>query len=478
MKNFLKLKYNTVFYSLIAFLVLFIVVGIITENIIVSSIPLILGFTFFIIKDLKWLFYLFFLVLPFTIEYHLPNGTGIDLPGEMVLILLTVITFIFIAGKYATLNISILNNNISKILLVHLVWILFTAIFASYTTISIKFLLAKLWYIIPMYFLAILIIEKKDLKIIFKNLIFITSLLILFVFVKHSATMFDFSTINGAVQPFFRNHVTYASLLTILIPFIWLMFFWYKSKIEKVIIFTTLMLFIAGVFFSYTRAAYISVFAMFISYFIIEFKLIKPVLIISSIFVVILFGLLLREDKYLNYSPNFEKTITYDDFDDIVNATYKGTDLSTVERGYRWVAGYQMIKEKPILGFGPGNFYFTYRPYTVTSFQTYVSDNPEKSGIHSYYIMTLVEQGFIGFIIFILLVFYSLIHGEYLYHKTQDPELKKIIMAVLLSFIGIYLILLINDMIESIKVGSIFFFNLALLILIGKWEKETIVDKT
>jgi hypothetical protein len=44
-------------------------------------------------------------------------------------------------------------------------------------------------------------------------------------------------------------------------------------------------------------------------------------------------------------------------------------------------------------------------------------------------------------------------------------------MAVMLSFIGIYLILLINDMLESIKVGTIFFFNLAVLVLVEKWGK-------
>jgi len=473
MKNFLQSKFNLFFTLSIAILTLSIIVGITTDSIYFWGVPIVMAITYIVITDIKWLYYIFFLVLPFTIEYYLPNGTGIDLPGELILLFLTLITLIYISANFTSIDISIFNNKISKILYFQLTWILFTAVFANDSTISFKFFLAKMWYIIPMYFLTIIIIKRSDLRIIFRNLIIVTVIMIIYGIIRHSATAFDFSTINKAIQPFFRNHVTYASLLTIVFPFTWLMFNWYKGTISRILIIFTILIFILGIFLSYTRAAHVSIIAMVFAYYAIKYKLIKPVLVVATISAIILFTFLLKSDNYLNYSPNFEKTVTYDDFDDIVNATYNGTDLSTVERGYRWVAGYHMIKEKPILGFGPGNFYSSYRPYTVRSFETYVSDNPEKSGIHSYYIMTFVEQGIIGFLIFIFLVFYSLIYSENLYHKLNDPELKKILMATMLSFIGIYLILIINDMIESIKVGTIFYFNLAILVLIEKWNKKT-----
>jgi len=470
--DFFKSKSNIYFSGSIVLLLAVVILGILTESVIIWSIPIVLLTSFFVIKDVKWLYYVFFLVLPFTIEYYLPAGTGIDLPGELLLLLLTGLTILYFAANFASLDLSGLKNPISIIIYIHLSWILFTAIFSSFPNISIKYFAAKFWYIIPMYFLTVLVVNIRDLKIILRNLLLVTGIMVIYAIIRHSTTAFDFSTINQALQPFFRNHVNYASLLTISFPYLFLMAYWYKGRTAGIIIYIGIALFLAGIFLSFTRAAYVAVFAMLGFYFIIKLKILKPVLVLAVFGVVVVFSFLLKQDNYLNYSPDFEKTITYDDFDDIVNATYKGTDLSTVERGYRWVAGYQMIKDKPVMGFGPGTFYFNYKPYTLKSFETYVSDNPEKSGIHSYFLMTFVEQGVIGFLIFLALVFYSLIYGENLYHRLEDEELKHILMAVMLSFLGIYLILLINDMIESIKVGTIFYFNLAVLVLIDKWSKE------
>ena len=47
------------------------------------------------------------------------------------------------------------------------------------------------------------------------------------------------------------------------------------------------------------------------------------------------------------------------------------------------------------------NFYPNYQARTVRSFTTYVSDNPERSGIHNYYLMTAVEQGIPGLLVYL-----------------------------------------------------------------------------
>ena len=135
-----------------------------------------------------------------------------------------------------------------------------------------------------------------------------------------------------------------------------------------------------------------------------------------------------------------------------------------MERIYRWVAGFHMSIEEPVFGFGPGNFYNFYKVYTVTSFQTYVSDNPDRSGIHSYYLMTLVEQGLPGLIFFMLLSAYALLRGEAIYHQARREKDKHMAMMALLSLIIILSLLIINDLIETDKIGPFFFMNLALLI--------------
>jgi O-antigen ligase len=131
-----------------------------------------------------------------------------------------------------------------------------------------------------------------------------------------------------------------------------------------------------------------------------------------------------------------------------------------------------MTSEHPFIGFGPGNFYTFYKSYTVTSFQTYVSDNPEKSGVHSYYLMTLVEQGIPGLVLFLIFCAYILLHGEALYHQLALEKEKQIVMMALLSQIIIMALLLINDLIETDKVGPFFFMNIVLLVSMDLYGKK------
>ncbi|MEM1215959.1 MAG: O-antigen ligase family protein, partial [Bacteroidota bacterium] len=135
------------------------------------------------------------------------------------------------------------------------------------------------------------------------------------------------------------------------------------------------------------------------------------------------------------------------------------------ERLYRWVAAGHMTSERPWLGWGPGNFYNFYKSFTVTSFQTYVSDNPEQSGIHNYYFMLIVEQGLPGLLLFLVLLFYFLIRGEQTYHALAAyPDRQRMVLIALLSTIVIATFLIINDLIETDKVGPFFFINLAILV--------------
>ena len=100
----------------------------------------------------------------------------------------------------------------------------------------------------------------------------------------------------------------------------------------------------------------------------------------------------------------------------------------------------------------------------VTSFTTYVSDNPERSGIHNYYLMTLVEQGIVGLLIYLALVFYALIRGEAIYANAKSQRDKQIVMMAMLCIIIISVMQLINDLVETDKVGPFFFMSLAILV--------------
>ncbi|MEZ4948631.1 MAG: O-antigen ligase family protein [Saprospiraceae bacterium] len=437
-----------------------------TEYYFLAGIPVAALVAYLAIVDFKILFYLLLAFLPLSMEVNLPSGFGTDLPSEPMMVLLMGITFFYTITEWKHIKSKFLLHPVTIMLLLHIGWIAVTTVTSKDVFISIKFLLAKIWYVTTFYFLASLILNKPSRIRAFVWTVAIPMFFtILIILLRHSGKGFSFISINSVVSPFYRNHVSYACLLALVFPLIWMASSWYKRFSWRwlILVFGVLITLI-GIYFSYTRAAYVTIFMALGGYFIIRWRLVRYALLAALIGVTLLVGYLSYNNNYLDYAPDYSKTITHKDFDNLLEATYKGEDISTMERVYRWVAGFYMSREARLTGFGPGNFVNFYKPFAVTSFITYVSDNPERSGVHCYYLMTLVEQGLPGFVIFIGLLFLVFIKGENVYHQTSNPDRKKIVMMALLSLVTMSGLLLINDMVETDKLGPFFFITFAIIV--------------
>ena len=146
-----------------------------------------------------------------------------------------------------------------------------------------------------------------------------------------------------------------------------------------------------------------------------------------------------------------------------------------MERFYRWVAAKNMIADMPFFGSGPSTFNQVYKRYTDDAFRTYVSDNPEQSTTHNYFLLTFSEQGFPGGLLFIAMVLYMLLTAAWLYPKVRDDnDLRSILMLSLLSFSTILFHSLLNEIIEVDKIGPLFFLNMLLIHKVGLWHEKRI----
>lgn len=451
-----------------------------TDNYWAFLIPFSLIFLFQTIINFKVIFFILFAFIPLSTEVTFENGLSTDIPTEPLIVYLMLVYLIYLLSQMKYISNSFFKHPITLLILFHLLWITITAVTSQNPLVSFKFLLAKIWYVITFYFLAGLIMQRvKDLKALFWSAFLPLFVVVTVVLIRHSKFNFDFKHANLIFAPFFRNHVNYACILALIFPYIFFAIFWYRrwSNQWMFLIFNLVYIFIA-IQLSYTRAAILSIFIAMAAYFVIRYKLILPALLITVLGLSVAISFLSNKNNYLEYAPNFEKTISHNSYDALLESTYKLEDISTMERVYRWVAAVQMIKNSPYIGYGPGNFYNFYKSFTVTSFKTYVSDNPERSGVHCYYLMTSVEQGLPGLFIFICLVFFALIKGEQVYHKLTERFKKNMIMAAMLSLIIILSLLLINDMIETDKVGPFFFLSLAMIanadinLRLNKDEKE------
>jgi O-antigen ligase len=136
-----------------------------------------------------------------------------------------------------------------------------------------------------------------------------------------------------------------------------------------------------------------------------------------------------------------------------------------------------MFTEEPIVGFGPNTFYTYYKGYTVDVFKTYVSNNPEHSSVHNYFLLMALEQGIIGLFLFCCLLFVLMWYTEKLYHQLHNNFYRKIALTTGVVVVMIATINCMSDMIETDKIGSLFWLSVGMVIVLSnklKEEKESI----
>ncbi len=417
--------------------------------------------------DLRWLYALLFFLIPLSTEMDLPGGVNLDFPDEVLMLSIYLIALLWFAHHLFQLDLTWFYHPVSLLLLIHFLWIFIAAINAEIPLYGIKFFLSKSWYIIVFFALPFFVFKSTvNYKIIFHAFFISLGIVVLIVTVRHWIEQdFSFAGVNYVMGPFFRNHVTYGSILAVSFPFVvWLWRISRKGSFASVWLSFLLILIPAGVYLSFTRAA-IGAMVLAIGFaFILQWRLIKPTIIIALTGAVIFVGTIVTENRYLIFAPQYEKTITHTDFDNLIDATVKLEDISTMERVYRWVAGFHMLAEKPLLGFGPSNFYSSYKSYTINKFRTYVSDNPEQSGMHNYFLMTAVEQGIPGLVFFIALVVIVFVYAEKVLHMCDEKKDRFLIFAASTCLFIIMVLQTMNDLIETDKVGPFFFISICIIV--------------
>lgn len=420
----------------------------------------------------KWLYFIFIAILPFSMEFEL-GSFGLDLPSEPILIGLALLSTFWFINKPEEAK-KILIHPISLTILIHLIWAYCCILSSHNHVISLKYALSKSWYIIgSMIGTYWLINSKKTMWAVAWILVISTAITVFIVNVEHSLEGFTFESIGAACNPLYRNHVTYGVFMVMVLPFIFVLRPQTKKQsIQRLLIDCMTLLFLAGIYFSYTRGAWLALPVMIGTWILIKYKLIRFTYPLAVVAGILFFVYMAQDYRYLKYAPNFEKTIYHDDLGDHLSATFEGKDMSTMERFHRWIAAFRLFRENPIMGIGPNTFVDLYKPYTSTNFETYISDNDERSTVHNYFIYVLVEQGLIGFIIIVIVVGAFFIYGERTYHQLKHPLYKQFYLACLLCGASFWLNNLFSDLLEANKVAPLWFFTIAWMLRIEQWDKK------
>lgn len=458
------------YYGFAASFLLAVITAVLLQQLWLITVPFILLIATYLLQHPLLLFYILIATIPWSVEYNFSNRLGTDLPDEPLMLLTSLAVIILWLQQKQYQKIRQLHP-LLFIILLQWIWAIIPIYFSTYLLISTKFLLAKTWYLLAFVAAPLLLFQnKKVIRNTAVILLFSMLLATVLAFVRHAAYVFTFEHINDALHPFFRNHVNYSALLICMLPLLTAILFFNKKRKR---FYTVLFIFVLiALYFSYARGAWLAAIIGFSSYWLMKRRLtVIAFLLFIFISVAALFWLK-DNDRYLAYAHDYRTTIFHTDFRQHLMATYELKDVSTAERFYRWVAGVRMLKDGWQTGFGPNTFYYNYKPYTIPAFKTWVSNNEDHSTVHNYFLLTIIEQGVLGLLLLLLLLGYAFYTAQAIYHRTQDRLWKITAVTIVAILWMIVTVNFLSDLIETDKVGSIFYLCIAALIVADKKTRE------
>lgn len=423
------------------------------------------------------IFFLLLVSLPFSMEYNFSSGLGTDLPDEPLMLLTSFLFLAYWMYKPASLLKKMIQHPLLLLLILLLAWTTVTVIFSTNKVISIKYLLAKSWYTGAFVLCPLILFRERKLFITAMILLTASMLVVTAVTLcRHYALGFRFAGINDALTPFFRNHVNYSAMLVCFVPVLIAFYKLTKKQHLRLLIGAALSVVLIALFFSYARGAWLALLAGMFAYWLIQRRLLIYAYVIALIVVITSLFWLKSGDRYLLYAHDYKTTVFHKDFNEHLVATYKLKDVSTAERFYRWIAGVRMIKDNWLTGYGPNTFYNNYKPYAVPAYKTWVSDNKDRSTVHNYFLLTIIEQGIPGLILLLLLVGTIFYYAQYLYHRVKDHFYRVTAITTGAVLAMLMVVNFLSDLVETDKVGSLFFLCLAVLVVTDINTREELSD--
>lgn len=398
-------------------------------------------------------------------------GIGVSIPSEPLLVGVLLLFFLK----------TIFNGNFDKKILTHpvswtiylsLLWILITSITSELPLVSFKFLLARLWFVVPFYFLGIALF--KNVKNISNfNWLYAIALGIVIIYTTYQHSIYGFAEEQGhwVMKPFYNDHTAYGGILAFFVPvFVGYTFNMQRSRTYRLYagIFSVMLL--IALYLSYSRAAWVSVAAIIVIALLIVFN-IKLRWIITTV-VVLISAFYMFQNEIL-YVLEKNKQDSSENFIEHVQSIYNiSSDASNLERINRWQSAFRMFDERPVFGWGPGTYQFIYAPFQRSQERTIISTNAGDLGnAHSEYIGPLSEQGAPGLVIILIMMSSILYTGIKVYRKARDKQIKLFSLISVLSLCTYFVHGLLNNFLDTDKASVPFWGFFAMIVAMDIYHK-------
>ncbi|PWH81556.1 hypothetical protein DIT68_14605 [Brumimicrobium oceani] len=450
------------------------------DNYFLNAIPLALVIAYIAIfhTNTAFLITVFLTPLSINLEEFTHGKIGLYLPTEPILFGLMLL-IVLKELKSPIMSKDFWRHPITLSIGFYLVWVFMTSITSTQPMVSFKFLLMKLWFIVPILMIGFNLFKEKSnvVKFLWAYTIGMT-IVIIYTLIRHWGYSFGEKEGHWVMSPFFKDHTIYGTSVAMSIIFVIGLFAYKKHSIQAQFLLSIVFIItLIGLYFSYTRGAWLSiVFALAVWAFIkykVKFKYLLSLAIIVLTVIVISWPKIemeLAKNKHEHTTTNFDERIR--------SAANISSDASNLERLNRWGAAFNMFKERPVFGFGPATYAFEYAPYQDPEKLTIISTNFGNQGnAHSEYLGALSEMGLIGMLsvlAFVAALFYSgiMLLINYKRFAPGDSEMYILLLCIVLAMSTYFFHGLLNNYLDTDK-ASIPVYGAAAIII----AQQTMLNK-
>lgn len=446
------------------------------DMMVLNALPVILAILLVAIYSFDKIIYLVAFFAPLSIPLHevLP-GLGFDmyLPTEPLLFGVLILFVLKIIHE-RSFDKKILLHPVSIAIYINLFWLLITSFTSSMPAVSFKFVMARIWFVVALYFLtAKLFSEGKNMEKYVWLYVAAFMIVVFYATFRHLGYgLWDKQAAHFVVSPFYNDHTSYGAASALLLPFmVVFMFHPNFSKRFRIISSFGFSVVLLGFILSYSRAAWLSIVITLVVWVILLLKIrFKPLFITFLALLALFFTF---QTQIFMKLENNSKQSSANMMTHISSMSNITTDASNLERINRWSCAIRMFANKPIFGYGPGTYMFQYAPYQLTKDRTIISTNAGDGGnAHSEYLGPLSESGVLGLLTFLIIIGVVIHTGVNAYTRIHDRRLKQMVLAALLALITYYIHGFLNNFLDTDKLSVPFWGFTAMIVAIDIISKN------
>ena len=311
------------------------------------ALPILLGILMLYLFSYEKVLFLIAFLTPLSINLE---GLGIDIGLSLsvpVEPMLFGVLFFFIAKllherKFDT---EIAQHPISIVIYIMFIWIIITTITSELPLVSIKYLLSRLWFVIPAYFVCAKLFKNPNNinKFIW---FYIAGLIIVVIYttVNHALNGFSGKSAHWVMTPFYNDHTAYGAALAVFLVLNAAFIFMPKiDKSKRIIIIISFVLLCVAMILSACRAAWLSIVAV-IGVFICVLLRIKFKYILTIIIAVLTLFFTFKH-QIIDVMERNEQDSSSNFVEHIQSITNISTDASNLERINRWSSALRLLKK-------------------------------------------------------------------------------------------------------------------------------------